>query len=114
MNNLFENDQWLLLIYILVYIPFKVHDFIKLPLKQITGKRLLGFLCTMLVCVIIVVLLYKDREFSIKDTLISVLIGMTWMQCIIDCRKEKSKRNLAFFFIFSAALVLFPLLAFVF
>lgn len=109
MEKILTSGLWILWFYILVLYPFNLYDFIKDKKKSNKSYLKIAF-DTIVVIVSIIFTFASNIDFSISNFALYLLLGLAYLQSILDYFDHKTKRNAIFIFAFSFFIILYIVL----
>jgi hypothetical protein len=99
------NATWMILFWVIVILPLKIHNFYKIENKKTkdylhiiiysTFTILAGLCC-----------IFSDLSFSISSIAFYILIGILYLQNLHDCFQMRTKWNLFFTCIFTVFIII--------
>lgn len=109
MKNILENGIWFIWLYILVFVPFKIYDFLKLNNRR--PKHYADIAISLILSVIFLIGCFSgtyvktNKNILISENATYILVIIAYLQCLVDFIESKSKRNLLFLLLFTITLL---------
>ncbi|MBR1469482.1 MAG: hypothetical protein IJ605_05160 [Prevotella sp.] len=113
-NNIYLTGQWILWLYIIVFLPFRLFDFYRQK-----NKILFGYILNVIALILGIVALYYLITYKIKGPLIPTnlnivllfLLTFIYIKSTFDVIKRKRQRDLIFLCLLSIALLIIFILS---
>ena len=104
MDYMVSDGYWLLWFFIVVIYPFKMYDFAKEADKK-CKDYVETVVYTFIAAVSAVGTFVSECNIAIGGKAICLLVGIAYAQSAMDCKKQKTKRNITFFCVFTFSII---------
>lgn len=89
------NATWLLLFWIIVILPLKIHDFYGIENKKTKDYVQIVIYSTFAI-IASLCCMFSNINFSISSIAFYILIGIVYLQSLLDCFQKRTKWNVLF------------------
>lgn len=104
MDSMVADGYWLLWLFIVVIYPFKIYDFVKEADKKFVDYAE-AMVYTFIAAVSAVGTFVSDCNIAIDNKSVCMMVGIAYIQSAIDCKEHRTKRNIAFFCVFTFSII---------